>query len=76
MMSRHSKAKAPTRKVARPKYRFCWACARQLHGNYHRVVIGPDGHEHIVHAQCAASDGLRIISCGQTVTSIGELKEG
>lgn len=45
--------------AARPKYRFCWACSRQLHGNFHRVAI-VDGNEVIVHADCARRDGLEI----------------
>ena len=28
----------------RPKIRWCWSCSKQLHGNFHRVVWGPDGH--------------------------------
>jgi hypothetical protein len=45
----------------RPKLRWCWVCSKQLHGNFHRVAIGQDGHEHIVHAYCAESEGLQVI---------------
>jgi len=45
----------------RPKHRWCWSCSRQLHGNFHRVVKGPDGHEHVVHVDCAKKDGLEVI---------------
>jgi hypothetical protein len=45
----------------KPKHRFCWACSRQLQGNFHRVVKGPDGREHVVHAECARKDHLEVI---------------
>lgn len=45
--------------AARPKYRFCWACSRKLHGNFHRVVI-VDGLEAVAHVACAKRDGLVI----------------
>lgn len=45
--------------AAKPKYRFCWACSRRLHGNFHRVAV-VDGHEVPVHADCAKRDGLTI----------------
>ncbi len=45
--------------AAKPKYRLCWACNKQLHGNFHRVCI-VDGREVIVHADCARRDGLEI----------------
>jgi ribosome-binding protein aMBF1 (putative translation factor) len=45
--------------AAKPKYRFCWVCSRQLHGNFHRVAI-VDGNEVIVHADCARRDKLEI----------------
>ena len=50
--------------AAKPKQRFCWACSRQLHGNFHRVVIihqgTPQEFETVVHAQCATRDNLTI----------------
>jgi hypothetical protein len=43
--------------AAKPKYRFCWVCSRQLHANFHRVVIVNQGtsaeFETVVHASCA-----------------------
>ncbi len=45
--------------AAKPRYRFCWSCSRQLHGNFHRVAI-VDGNEVTVHADCAKRDGLTI----------------
>lgn len=47
--------------AAKPPHRWCWVCSRQLHGNFHRVAIGQDGHEHIVHADCAEREGLEIV---------------
>lgn len=47
------------RKAKRPRYRFCWWCSRQLHGNAHRVAI-VDGREVIVHWACAKLNGLEI----------------
>jgi ribosome-binding protein aMBF1 (putative translation factor) len=44
----------------KPKYRFCWVCSRQLHGNFHRVAIA-DGHEVIVHADCAKRERLDVV---------------
>jgi hypothetical protein len=41
------KAKGP-----KPKTRFCWNCSRQLYGRQHRVITGPDGHQHDVHIRC------------------------
>lgn len=50
--------------AAKPKYRFCWACSRQLHGNTHRVVVinpdTPQEFETVVHAHCAVKDDLMI----------------
>jgi hypothetical protein len=48
--------------ASKPKYRFCWACSRQLQGNFHRVAIIEGGHEVPVHAECAELDGLTIKS--------------
>ena len=45
-------AKVKKKPVARPRYRFCWWCSRQLQANYHRE-IEVDGHKVIVHADCA-----------------------
>jgi len=47
--------------AAKPRHRFCWVCSRQLHGNFHRVAIGFDGLEHIVHADCAKREGMQVI---------------
>jgi hypothetical protein len=47
--------------AAKPPVRWCWACSRKLRGNFHRVVKGPDGHEHVVHANCARRDGLEVV---------------
>ena len=44
----------------RPKYRFCWVCSRQLHGNFHRVAIVNDQFV-IVHVDCAKNEGLEVI---------------
>ncbi len=40
-------------KKPKPRYRFCWACSRKLHGNSYvlRVI---DGYERILHGTCAA----------------------
>ncbi len=37
---------------AKPRYRFCWWCSRQLYGRSHSVVI-VDGREVTVHKSCA-----------------------
>lgn len=55
-----------------PKYRFCWVCSRQLHGNFHRVAI-VDGHDVIVHADCAAKEGLQIKPAAHLSGRISEL---
>lgn len=47
--------------AAKPPRRFCWACSRQLQGNFHRIVKTPDGHEVAVHADCAKRDGLDVV---------------
>jgi hypothetical protein len=47
-------------KPSRPRYRFCWSCSRQLHGNHHRVVQ-VEGGTAIVHAECARRDGLTVV---------------
>lgn len=48
--------------AARPRYRFCWVCSAQLHGNFHRVVKHPDnGAQVVVHAECAEREGLEVI---------------
>ena len=45
--------------AAKPKYRFCWVCSRQLQANFHRVAV-VDGHEVVVHADCAEREGLEV----------------
>jgi hypothetical protein len=45
----------------KPRLQWCWVCSRRLQANFHRVAIGPDGHEHIVHADCAEKEGLAVI---------------
>lgn len=45
--------------AAKPRLRFCWACSKKLHGNFHRVAI-VDDHEVTVHADCARRDNLTI----------------
>jgi len=45
--------------AAKPRYRFCWACSRQLRGAFHRVCL-VDGHEVIVHAHCAERERLEV----------------
>lgn len=47
--------------AAKPPLMWCWSCSRRLHARFHRIVIGPDGHKHVVHAQCAERDGLEVV---------------
>ena len=54
--------------AAKPKYRFCWACNRQLRGNFHRVCV-VDDHEVIVHADCARRHRLEIKPEAHVTTS-------
>jgi hypothetical protein len=49
----------------KPPIRWCWVCSRKLHANFHRVVRGPDGHDHVVHAQCAEEERLEIVDDGR-----------
>ena len=46
--------------AAKPRYRFCWVCSRQLRGNFHRVCL-VNGHEVITHANCADREKLEAI---------------
>ena len=39
-------------KVAKPRYRFCWVCSRQIRGNYFSEVP-IDGFNRVVHKHCA-----------------------
>ena len=45
--------------AAKPRLRFCWVCSRKLRANFHRVAI-VNGHEVIVHADCAERERLEI----------------
>jgi hypothetical protein len=49
----------------RPKHRFCWECARQLHGRAFARIIGEDGHEHDVHKTCVK--GREVVTESTTV---------
>lgn len=40
---------------------FCWLCSRRLAFPHFRIVLGPDGHEHRVHAICALEEGLEAL---------------
>jgi len=60
----------------KPKVRFCWACSRQLHGNFHRVVRTPDGHEVVAHATCAARDGLEVVEGAHLRTASAKSTKG
>lgn len=46
--------------AAKPRLRFCWVCSRKLHANFHRVAV-VDGHEVVVHADCAKKERLMIL---------------
>ncbi len=45
----------------KPPVQWCWVCSRRLQANFHRVAKGPDGHLHIVHADCAEREGLEVV---------------
>lgn len=51
--------------AVKPRIRWCWVCSRKLQGNFHRVAIGADGHEHIVHSACALRERLEVVSYGR-----------
>lgn len=38
--------------MTKPRYRFCWACSRQLYGNKYRTRI-VDNREVVLHGACA-----------------------